>query len=189
VDWATLLDVLILLGLVSVSAVLASGEFAFFSASRRELAEAEDERSRRVAVMLGRPWELLMSLTVGASICDVVAVLFALRIAWRAFPEGAARIVASVVTLVLVSAIIAVFARLLPRIYAAHNPETAAGILARPVSVLLLPVYPLVKALTALTRGLFPAGAEAREVLVKAGELRAIAGGNDETEPGPSKPL
>jgi putative hemolysin len=189
-DSATLLDVLILLGLVCVSAVLATGEFAFFSASRDDLTKASDKRSRRVVSMLSRPQELLINLLVGTSICNVMAVLFALRIAWRAFPEGNARTAAGVVTLVIVSVIIAIFARLLPKIYVAHNSETAALNLARPVFVLLLPIYPLVKALLVLTRGLFLAGAQAREVLLKAGELRAMAradaegdsGGKDERE-------
>ncbi|MFZ1947809.1 MAG: hemolysin family protein [bacterium] len=183
-DSATLLDVLILLGLVCVSAVLATGEFAFFSASRDDLAKASDKRSRRVLGMLGKPQELLINLLVGTSICNVMAVLFALRIAWRAFPEGGARTVAGVVTLIIVSVVIAIFARLLPKIYVAHNSETAALNLARPVFMLLLPIYPLVKALLVLTRGLFLAGAQAREVLLKAGELRAMARADAESESG-----
>ena len=181
-DSPTLIDVLVLLALLCVSAVLATGEFAFFSASRDVLAKTEDKRSRFLLRMLGKPQELLINLLVGTSICNVMAVLFALRIAWRAFPQGSARTIASVVVLILVSLLVAIFARLLPKIYVANNPETAALNLAQPVFALLLPIYPLVKGILLLTQGLFLAGVQSREILFRAGELRAIARAEADSE-------
>ena len=181
-DSPTLIDVLVLLALLCVSAVLATGEFAFFSASRDVLAKTEDKRSRFLLRMLGKPQEQLINLLVGTSICNVMAVLFALRIAWRAFPQGSARTIASVVVLILVSLLVAIFARLLPKIYVANNPETAALNLAQPVFALLLPIYPLVKGILLLTQGLFLAGVQAREILFRAGELRAIARAEADSE-------
>jgi CBS domain containing-hemolysin-like protein len=181
-DSLTLIDGLVLFGFLSISAVLATAEFAFFSASRDELAGASDRRSGLLVRMLGKPQELLINLLVGTSISNVAAVFFALRISWRAFPSGTARTVASIVSLVIISVLLAILARLLPKIYVAHNPETAALNLARPVFVLLLPLYPLVKTVQLLTQGFFLAGTQARELLLKAGELRAMARADAEGE-------
>lgn len=174
-DPLTLVDVLLVFTFVSISAVLATGEFAFFSASRDALTRSGDKRSSAVMRMLDRPQELLINLLVGTSIVNAAAVFFALRIAWRAFPEGKAWVAATVLAIVISALMVAIFSRLLPRIYVAHNPETAAQNLAGPVFALLVPIYPLVKTVLVMTRGLFLAGIQARELLLKAGELRAMA--------------
>lgn len=181
-DSHTLVDGLIFFGFLTLSAVFATAEFAFFSASREELAGTSDRRSGLLVRMLGKPQELLINLLVATSISNVAAVFFALRISWRAFPEGTARAVSSIIILVVVSVLIAILARLLPKIYVAHNPETAAMNLARAVFVLLLPLYPLVKVVLLLTQGFFLAGTQARELLLKAGELRAMARADAEGE-------
>jgi putative hemolysin len=180
----TLVDALVVFGFLAISAVLAAGEFAFFSISRDALARLSDRRSGLLKRMLAKPQGLLINLLVGTSISNVMAVLFAFRITWRAFPSGAARTIATVAVLLVVSVLTAILARLLPRIYVAHNPEAAALKLARPVFALLLPMYPLVKALLLLTQGFFLAGVQARELLLKAGELRAIARADAEIDSG-----
>jgi len=183
-DTLTLIDILALFAFLSVSSILSTGEFALFSASRDALTRSGDKRSAMVMRMLDKPQELLINLLVGTSIASAASVLFALRISLRAFPEGTTQIIAAIVSLLIVALLIAIFARLLPRIYVAHNPETAAQNLAGPVFVLLIPIYPLVKTVLVLTRGLFLAGIQARELLLKAGELRAMARAEVGSEPG-----
>ena len=183
-------DILLLLVFLCLSALFSAGEFAFFSASEDELDKRNDRRARIAVGMLSKPHELMIKLLVASSLSGVLSALFALRIAWLVFPLGSARLIASIVSLVVVSVLLAILTRLLPRIYVAKNPELAASTLARPVFVLFLPIYPVVKAVLLLTRGLFLAGGRAREMLLKSGQLRAIAraeensesSGNDEQE-------
>jgi CBS domain containing-hemolysin-like protein len=158
-----------------LSALFSAGEFAFFSVSRSELEEENDRRARLALNMLSSPQELMIKLLVASSFCNVLVALFALRIAWRAYPEGTGHIVAAGVSLLLVAIMIAILTRLLPRVYVAHDPVSAVVALARPVYVLFLPLYPFVKGVYVLTQGLFLAGAQAREMVLKAGQLRAIA--------------
>ena len=158
-----------------LSALFSAGEFAFFSVSRSELEEENDKRARLALGMLSSPQELMIKLLVASSFCNVLVALFALRIAWRAYPEGTGHIVAAGVSLLLVAIMIAILTRLLPRVYVAHDPVSAVVALARPVYVLFLPLYPFVKGVYVLTQGLFLAGAQAREMVLKAGQLRAIA--------------
>ncbi len=182
-DPSTLSDVLLLMAFLCLSALFSAGEFAFFSISRSELREIEDRRSKVALRMLEKPQELMIKLLVGSSLCNVVSALFGLRIAWRAYPEGNPKLIASVVALVVVSILIAILTRLLPRVYVAHNPGVAVLTLAKPVFYLFLPIYPFVKAVLLLTQGVFLAGAQAREMLLKAGQLRAIARAEAEGEP------
>ncbi len=174
-DPSTLADVLLLAAFLCLSALFSAGEFAFFSVSRAELEEENDRRANLALRMLSGPQELMIKLLVASSFCNVLAVLFALRIAWRAYPDGTARMIASVLSLLLVTIMIAILTRLLPRVYVAHDPVSAVVAVTRPVYVLFLPLYPFVKGVYILTQGLFLAGAQAREMVLKAGQLRAIA--------------
>jgi putative hemolysin len=175
VDPSALADVLLLAAFLALSALFSAGEFAFFSVSRSELEEEHEKRARLALRMLSAPQELMIKLLVSSSFCNVMAALFTLRIAWRAYPHGTGHIVAAGVSLLMVSTMIAILTRLLPRIYVAHDPVSAVLAVARPVYVLFLPLYPLVKGVFLLTQGLFMAGSQAREMLLKAGQLRAIA--------------
>ena len=174
-DPSTWVDILLLLVFLCLSALFAAGEFAFFSLSRDDLSKLGDKRPDIARRMLAKPNELMINLLVGSSVSNVLSALFALRITWRLFPEGSAKTIASVVCILIVSVLIAILARLLPRIYVAHNPEAAALSLARPIFVFFLPIYPVVRGVLLLTKGLFIAGTQAREMLLKAGQLRAIA--------------
>lgn len=155
-DPATLVDVLLFFAFLSVSAVLAAGESAFFRVKPESIGSGCDKRSAALAGMLAEPQELLIRLLVGASLSNVLIVLFALRITWRAFP-GTGRTAATVVSLIIAALLVAVFARLLPKIYVGRSPQAAALNLARPVGVLLIPVYPLVKVVLVFTKGLLEA--------------------------------
>jgi putative hemolysin len=177
-------DILLMFVFLCLSALFFAGEFAFFSASEDEIEKRNDKRSRTALRMLAKPQELMINLLIGSSLSSVVSALFALRIAWREFPEGSAKAIASIVSLLIISVLIAIPARLLPRIYVARDPEGAARRLARPIFVLFVPIYPMVRAAHLLTRGLFTAGERARELLLKSGQLRAIARVEEDTEEG-----
>ncbi len=174
-DPSTLADVLLMAAFLCLSALFSAGEFAFFSVSRSELEDENDKRANLALKMLSAPQELMVKLLVSSSFCNVLVALFALRIAWRAYPGGVAHMVAAGVSLLLVAIMIAILTRLLPRVYVAHDPVSAVVAVTRPVYVLFLPLYPFVKGVYILTQGLFLAGAQAREMLLRAGQLRAIA--------------
>jgi putative hemolysin len=175
-------DILLLIVFLCLSALFFAGEFAFFSASEDELEKRNDKRSKLVLRMLSQPQELIVKLLIASSLSSVLAALYALRITWREFPQGSSQTVASIVCLIVISVLIAILARLLPRIYVARSPESAAGRLAEPIFVLFLPIYPVMKGVFLLTRGVFLAGGQAKELLLKSGQLRAIARVGDDSE-------
>ena len=183
-DPSALLDILFFLVFLGFSTIFFAGEFAFFSVSVEVLERNGGRRSGFVMRMLANPNELMISLLLGSSLCSVLAALFALRLTWLFWREGPAKIVASAVCLVIVGLLVAVLARLLPRIWVAQDPEAAARRLAKPIFVLFVPIYPIVKGVALVTQKLFLAGSQARELLLKAGQLRAIARAGEEGDSG-----
>lgn len=181
-DPSAFLDILLFTVFLGLSGLFFAGEFAFFSVSVDEIEKNGDRRSQLVMRMLGNPNELMISLLLGSSLCSVLAALFALRLTWMYWPEGTAKIVASAVCLVIVGLLVAVLVRLLPRVYVAQDPEAAAKRLAKPIYVLFVPIYPIVKGVALLTQKLFLAGSQARELLLRAGQLRAIARAGEEAD-------
>ena len=181
--WA-LLDILFFLVFLGLSTLFFAGEFAFFSVSVDVLERNGGRRTGFVMRMLANPNELMISLLLGSSLCSVLAALFALRLTWLYWAEGPAKIVASAVCLVIVGLLVAVLARLLPRVWVAQDPEAAARRLAKPIYVLFVPIYPIVKGVALVTQKLFLAGSQARELLLKAGQLRAIARAGEEGDSG-----
>jgi CBS domain containing-hemolysin-like protein len=179
-----LIDVLFLIVFLGLSALFFAGEFAFFSVSREELERDSDKRSRLVLRMLANPNELMINLLLGSSLSSVLAALFALRLTWQLWPHGTAKLAASAICLVIVATLVATLARLLPRVYVAQDPEEAARRLAKPIFVLFVPIYPIVKGVLLLTQKLFLAGSQASELLLKAGQLRAIARASENSESG-----
>jgi putative hemolysin len=179
---STLVDILLLAVFLCLSALFFAGEFAFFSVSRDELRKMGDRRSRIALRMLAKPNELMINLLVGSSVCNVLSALFALRIVWRLFPQGSVKLIASIIAILIVSVLIAIFARFVPRIYVARNPDIAVLTLAKPIFVFFVPIYPVVRGVLLLTQGLFLAGSQAREMLLKAGQLRAIAKAGADSE-------
>jgi len=183
-DPSSLLDVLLFFVFLGLSALFFAGEFAFFSASEDELERRSDRRTRLALRMLAKPDELMIQLLLASSLSNVLAALFALRLTWRRFPQGNVGTLASIVCLVVVSVLIATLARLLPRVHVARNPEAAVRSLARPLFILFIPIYPVVQAILLVTRRVFLGGSQAREMFLKAGQLRAIARASEETESG-----
>lgn len=183
-DPSSILDVLLLVVFLGLSALFFAGEFAFFSASGDELERRNDRRSRLALRMLAKPDELMVQLLLASTLSSVLAALFALELVWRHFPQGDYGTLASIICLVVVSVLIATLARLLPRIHVARNPEAAVRSLARPLFVLFIPTYPVVQVILLVTRRLFIAGAQAREMFLKAGQLRAMARAGEDSESG-----
>jgi putative hemolysin len=183
-DLTSIVDALLFLLFLGLSALFFAGEFAFFSVSKDELDRRSDRRTRRALKMLARPDELMIQLLLASTASSVLTALFALRIVWHHTDRGNARTLASIICLILVSVVIATLARLLPRVHVAKNPEEAVRSLARPIYVMVLPLYPLVQVILLVTRRLFLAGAQAREMFLKAGQLRAIARVSEKTESG-----
>lgn len=158
-----------------LAAIFFAAEFAFFSTSEDQLREADQKKTRLALKMLSKPLELMIGLLVASSLSAAVVILMALRIANEAVKNGEGQIVPMIIALIIGGLLVAVVARLMPRIYVSRNPEGVAMRLAYPTFFFSLLILPIIKGVMLIVKGSFAAGALAREMLLRSGQLKAIA--------------
>ncbi len=158
-----------------LAAIFFAAEFAFFSTSQDKLREADQKRASLALKMLSRPQELMIDLLVASSLSSAVVILMGLRIVSKIVKEGKGYAIPTIIALIVSGLLVAVVARLLPRIYVSRNPERVAMMLAYPAFALFMPIWPITRGVMLIVRGSFAAGSLAREMLLRSGQLKAIA--------------
>ena len=145
--------------------------FAFFSAAETSviavnpyaLQSREKAGSRRASLvrkMRSAMNEFLATIMIGTTLVNVAASAIATSISLALIPD---RSQAVLVAMVATTLIILIFAETGPKTLAAHSPLRTALRLSYPVRGLMILLYPLVKALAALTGLLVPSSREPRE--------------------------
>ena len=183
-----ILDTLLLVGLLALSAFLAGSEAAFFSLSRlgtSYLEPDEDAGQARLAKLLRNPHDLLITLLVGITIVNIGAS--ALATAVLASLLGAQGVGIAIPLMIF---LIVVFGEVLPMTLAVGAPHRFGLLAARPVQAfawLLTPVRLVLGALTAaVTRAVGtdepsqPAMSEAElRTLVEVGHREGVVEGTE----------
>ncbi len=143
---------LILMGLfLLLSAFFSGSETALLSINKlrlRHLAEDGHKRAQLVQALINKPNRLLASVLVGNNIVNTGAAALATAIATKMIGGGAraALLATAVVTVLLV-----VFGEITPKTFASQNSERVAFRVARPISVVMVLLAPVVQLLTAIT--------------------------------------
>ena len=168
------LELLLLLVLVALSALLNGAEAAYFSLGRtrlRRMKEAGADPSVRVP-LIDRPNDLLVTLLVGITLINIAASAIAATVAERLFGPRFA-IVLETIVMVLV---LTTFTEVLPMTLAVKRPEQFLTLAGRPVAwlgTLLAPARVLLGGLTALVVRISSRG-QAREPELTEEELRTL---------------
>src|SRR5262249_27755958 len=143
------LDLLLLIGFLGISALLAGAEAAYFSLSRLGSAHLEPEESPGHALLarvLRDPRDLLITLLVGITLVNIAASALATQVATALFgPRGVGLAIPLMVFLIVV------FGEVLPMTLAVGAPHRFGLALVRPVLALqwlLTPVRLLLGAFT-----------------------------------------
>jgi len=146
-----LLRVLILLVFVAASAVLTMAEAAYFSLGRARLKRVSEPGANvRNKPLIERPHDLLVTLSVGATVIGIGASAIAATFAEELFGPRYGLIVESVGMILLLTT----FGEVLPMTVAVKYPERVLQLVRRPVAwleITLRPVRFLLTKLTALT--------------------------------------
>lgn len=166
-----------------LATIFFAAEFAFFSTSQDKLKETDEKKARLALRMLSKPQELMVDLLVASSLSSAVVIFMALRIGSKVVEQGKGTVIHTLVALLVSSLLVAVVARLLPRIYVSRNPERMAMMLAYPTFVFFVPIWPITRGVMMVVRGSFAAGALAREMLLRSGQLKAIARAKESSPP------
>lgn len=149
IDWL-LLEALLLLGLLAASALLAGAEASYFSLSRPGAAPLDTEDSpanARMARLLEKPHDLLVTVLVGITLVNIAASAVATALATAVLgPVGVGIAIAGMIFL------IAVFGEVLPMTIAVAAPHRFGRLAAGPVRALAYVLTPVRHLLAGFTR-------------------------------------
>ena len=142
----------IILFLLVLSGFFSGSETALTAASRGNLRAQADKGSRgatRALKITEDNERLIGSVLLGNNLVNILAASMATALFTRIFGESGVALATLVMTLLVL-----VFSEVLPKTYAITNAETAAALVSRPISVVVLLFSPMVTAVRYFVRGL-----------------------------------
>ena len=143
-DPAVFLTILAVMGLLVISAFFSGSETALTAASRARIHAAErdgDKAAGIVARLLEQRERLIGSLLLGNNLVNVAASVLMGGVMTRLFGSGGWSLFFATMTM---TALILVFAEVLPKTYAITQPDQASLNVARPVKIIVALFAPIV---------------------------------------------
>lgn len=140
-----------ILFLLVLSGFFSGSETALTAASRGKLrasAERGDKGAQKAFDVTEDRERLIGSVLLGNNLVNILATALATMMFTRVFGENGVPIATLIMTLLVL-----IFAEVLPKTYAITNPERAASLAARPISVIVTVFSPIVSAVRVLVRG------------------------------------
>ncbi len=147
--WTTVLAILALLVL---SGFFSGSETALTASSRGKLRAQADKGSKgaETALKVTEDSERLIgAILLGNNLVNILAASLATALFTRLFGDSGVALATLVMT-----ALVLIFAEVLPKTYAISNPENAASRVALPIRVVIIVLAPVVAAVRALVRGI-----------------------------------
>ena len=136
---AAILNVVMLLVLLGLSAMVSGAEVAFFSISPSDLEEAKDsndKRSQKVFELLEKPQELLATILISNNFINVGIVILSTYLTSHLFKLDVTTVVGFTIQIVLITFMILLFGEVIPKVYANLNALKFAKVMASPVAFL-----------------------------------------------------
>jgi Mg2+/Co2+ transporter CorB len=146
--WITCGAILLLLVL---SGFFSGSETALTASSRGQLksrAEKGDKGAEKALTLTEDSERLIGSILLGNNVVNILAASLATALFTRLFGDSGVAFATLVMT-----ALVLIFAEVLPKTYAISNAETVASRVARPVALLITILAPVVAAVRAIVRG------------------------------------
>jgi Mg2+/Co2+ transporter CorB len=142
----------IILFLLVLSGLFSGSETALTAASRGKLRAQADKGSKgaeRALAITEDNERLIGSVLLGNNLVNILAASLATALFTRLFGESGVAMATLVMTLLVL-----IFSEVLPKTYAITNAEAAAGLVSRPISIVVLIFSPMVSAVRFLVRGI-----------------------------------
>jgi len=153
IDKILLIEFLIVIVLVTLSAFFSSAETAFVSANRIKmlhLAESGNKRARIIHSERQHPEKFVTTILVGNNIVNVAASVIATAMSMRYFGNSGIAIATGVMTITIL-----VFGEIVPKTFAAKHADTYALRIASTLLILTRIMHPLVAVFGAITNTVF----------------------------------
>lgn len=139
INYWLLLSAIVLLILLTLSALISGAEVAFFSLSQEDLTKAAESKSsieKRVVELLDNPQKLLATILISNNFINILIVLIFAYIGDTVFSKITPDILKFGIEVVLVTFLILLFGEVLPKVYATRNSLKFASFMAYPLKVL-----------------------------------------------------
>ncbi|MDP5216100.1 HlyC/CorC family transporter [Ruegeria sp. 2205SS24-7] len=140
-----------ILFLLILSGFFSGSETALTAASRGKLRAQADKGNlgaQRALDITDDNERLIGSVLLGNNLVNILAASLATALFTRLFGESGVALATLVMTLLVL-----IFAEVLPKTYAITNAETAAGLVSRPIGIIVTLFAPVVSAVRLLVRG------------------------------------
>jgi len=151
--WGTLIEFIILLLLLFLSAMISGTEVAFFSISKTELdkiSKLGNSKSIAVLQLLHKPKKLLATILIANNFINILIVLLFAALG-TVFFDGVEGNIRFLIEVVLITFLILLFGEVLPKVYATRNATNFALFMSKPIAVLNKVLAPVSYLLTGLT--------------------------------------
>lgn len=148
--WATAAAVAVL---IAMSAFYSASETAITSSSRARMFQLErdgDRAAARVNRLVEKPDRLIGALLLGNNFLNTLAGALTTAMLVQMFGQGQATIA---IATAIVTALVLIFAEVMPKTFAFAYPETTARFVSRPVGWSVILLGPVVEAVRLIVRG------------------------------------
>jgi putative hemolysin len=161
-------EILVFVGLLLLSSFFSGSETAFFSLSKLQVKELEEEggSGRRVAELLAKPQQLLILILIGNTLVNTAAAALATLLTHKAATEVGMSVEAAILLeILIVTVVLLLVSEVTPKVYAIRNGAAWARRAALPLGVFQILFMPLIRPISAVTR-----------------QVRRVIRGNDKLE-------
>ena len=147
----TLTGIIILIVLLTISALISGSEVALFSLEPKEIKDLKLNKKRSAGLvikLLSEPEQLLAAILVGNNFANISIVLLTAHITNSLIDFSNTPTLGFIFNTVIITSLILLFGEIIPKVYAAHYPKTLAlkvssfinvlVIITRPVNFLLI---------------------------------------------------
>jgi putative hemolysin len=168
-----LTQILILIALIGGSAFFSAAETALFSVDMLRIhtrARSGDPTAKLIERLRSDPRLLLGAILLGNNAVNIGAGAMATVITMRAFGDAAIGIMTGIMTLVML-----IFGEFIPKAFAAHSAERAAGFFAYPINFLWIVFKPIIRILGRLVELITPFEDSDANPAVSEEEIKTLA--------------
>lgn len=151
--WHIIIDIIVLLCFLALSAMISGTEVAFFSLSKTKLDSLSKSKTPKGDLVLGlleKPKKLLATILITNNFINILIVLL-FSVLGTYFMEGIDANIRFLIEVVMITFLILLFGEVLPKVYATRNALSFSMFMSRPISILNVLLSPLSYLLTGLT--------------------------------------
>ncbi|MBC8312683.1 MAG: HlyC/CorC family transporter [Candidatus Cloacimonetes bacterium] len=181
-----MIEIILVLLFLALSAFFSSSETAFFSLSkvyRKKLENSSSATQKQIAKLLKKPKELLTVILLGNMVVNVAIASLSAVVAIKIAPKySISESIALTIEIALVTAVILLFGEILPKVYALQSAEKYAQKIVYPITFFKIILFPIVKILEMISNFFSPQKTTPESSKITSEDIKHIFNEKDDTD-------